>query len=81
MIEGRTDKTSSLQQSQWSRLFEQLTVPQLIKKFPAFTKPEVSLLCLKQRVTSPYPETDDSCPHHPILSHWDKFYHYTTIKA
>ena len=69
MFEGRTDKTSSLQQSQWSRLLEQLTVPQLFKKLPAFTKPEGSLPCLKQRVTCPYPETDDSCPHHPILLH------------
>jgi len=43
VIEGRADKTSTLQQKQWSRLLENLTVPHLIKKFLAFTKPEGSL--------------------------------------
>jgi hypothetical protein len=80
-MEYSTDKTSTLQQNQWCILLEKLTVPQLIKKFPAFTEPEGSLPCLKQRVTCPYPETDDSCPHHPILLLWDTFHHYTTIKV
>jgi hypothetical protein len=32
VVEGRTDTTSTLQQNQWSRFLEKLTVPQLIQE-------------------------------------------------
>ena len=50
----------------WSRvLLENLTVSQLVKKFPPFMEPEVSLPYLQVSATCPFHEPDHSnpCPH------------------
>jgi hypothetical protein len=52
----------------WDPL-EKPPVAQLLKNFPAFMKPKVSLPCWWQEPsTDPYPETDQSSPDQPILS-------------
>ena len=52
----------------WSRvLLEKLTSFQLVKKFPTFMEPEVSLSHLQVPATCPYPEPARSSPYpHPI---------------
>jgi hypothetical protein len=44
------------------------TVPQLVKKFPAFyKKPESPLPCSQQPATGPYPKPDETSPQLPTL--------------
>ena len=43
----------------WSRSFhEKLIVPELVKEFPAFMKPKVSLPYSQQPDICPYPDAD-----------------------
>jgi hypothetical protein len=40
-------------------LLENIPVAQLLKNFPAFFEPEVSLPCSQDTVTDPHPEADE----------------------
>jgi len=66
---GSLNSQQSNQPTPWSIvLIEQLTVTQLIKKFPhLFMKPEVSLSFSQEPVTGLYPEPDASSLHPPTL--------------
>jgi hypothetical protein len=44
-------------------LVQKLTAAQLVKKFPAFYGPDVSLPCLQELATGQYSEPDQSIPH------------------
>jgi hypothetical protein len=47
---------------------------QLVKKFPAFMKPESSSPYPQVPATCPYPEPTPSCPHEPLQLPEDKLY-------
>ena len=54
-------------------------VAQLVKKFPAFYEPQVSLPHLQVPTTSPYPQPDQSSPCPPPF-HFLKISQYQYIK-
>jgi hypothetical protein len=61
--------TKTNQITSWSRaLLEKLAVVWLFKNFQEFYEPKGSLPRSKEPSTGPYPEPDQSSPHHPILS-------------
>jgi hypothetical protein len=49
----------------WSTVLEKLTVPQIVKKFPAFYGTRRFITAFTNSPTCPYPEPDQSspCPH------------------
>jgi hypothetical protein len=48
----------------WIRvLFEKLIVTLLVKKFPLFMEPEISLPSSEELATGPYTEPDATSPH------------------
>jgi len=52
----------------WHRApLEELTVAQLVNKFPTFFGTRGSLPCSQEPGTGSYPKLDDSRPHLPIL--------------
>ena len=57
--------------TQWSRvLLENLAGSHLVKKFPHFMEPEVSLPRLQKPATCPYPEPDQFSPWLPRPTSW-----------
>jgi hypothetical protein len=49
------------------------------RNFQSITEPKGWLLCSRQPVTSPYPESDESSPHSHILLLWNPVQYYHSI--
>jgi hypothetical protein len=61
-------KITSDKLTAWSAVLENLIISQLVKEFPPFYGlHKDSLLYSQEPATAPYPESDESSPHIPIL--------------